>query len=83
MTIKNLYPDSRPQSIYNVINGRPELPAASTFSRSLEATYFDSTGNIQIVLVHQPVTVDDSNQFGSSTGGEEDFNITFQGVVVQ
>ena len=41
------------------------------------------TGNIQIILVHQPETVDDSNQFGSTTGGEEDFNITFQGVVVQ
>ena len=26
---------------------------------------------------------DDSNQFGSTTGGEEDFNITFQGVEVQ
>lgn len=41
------------------------------------------TGNLQIILVHQPETANDSNQFGSTTGGEEDFNITFQGVVVQ
>ena len=41
------------------------------------------TGNIQIILVHQPVTVDDSNEFGISSGGDEDFNITFLGVVVQ
>ena len=41
------------------------------------------TGNLQIILVHQPETADDSNQFGSTTGGEEDFNITFQGVEVQ
>ena len=41
------------------------------------------TGNLQIILVHQPETAYDSNQFGSTTGGEEDFNITFQGVEVQ
>ena len=41
------------------------------------------TGNLQIILVHQPETADDSNQFGSTTGGEEDFNITFQGVLIQ
>ena len=48
MTIKNLYPDSRPQSIYNVINGRPELPAASTFSRASQAGYFDADGLFKI-----------------------------------
>ena len=41
------------------------------------------TGNIQIILVHEPDSVDDSDQFGTTTGGEEDFNITFQSVVVQ
>ena len=41
------------------------------------------SGNLQIILVHEPETADDSNQFGSTTGGEEDFNITFQGVEVQ
>jgi hypothetical protein len=41
------------------------------------------TGNIQIILVHEPDSADDSNQFGTTTGGEEDFNITFQSVVVQ
>ena len=42
-----------------------------------------STGNLQIILVHEPDSADDSNQFGITTGGEEDFNITFQGVEVQ
>ena len=41
------------------------------------------SGNLQIILVHEPDSADDSNQFGSTTGGEEDFNITFQGVEVQ
>ena len=41
------------------------------------------TGNIQIILVHEPDSADDSNQFGTTTGGEEYFNITFQSVVVQ
>ena len=41
------------------------------------------TGNLQIILVHQPETANDSNQFGSTSGGEEDFNITFQGVLIQ
>ena len=54
MTIKNLYPKSRPQSIYNVINGRPELPAASTFSRASEATYVDANGIIQTAAVDEP-----------------------------
>lgn len=54
MTIKNLYPKSRPQIIYNVVNGRPELPAASAFSRASEATYVDSTGIIQTAAIDEP-----------------------------
>ena len=54
MTIKNLYPSSRPQSIYNVINGRPELPAASTFSRASEATYVDGGGIIRTAPTGEP-----------------------------
>jgi len=42
-----------------------------------------SPGNVQIVLIHEPTTVDDSNEFGTVTGGEEDFNITFTGVEIQ
>ncbi|WP_157957236.1 type 1 periplasmic binding fold superfamily protein [Winogradskyella tangerina] len=40
------------------------------------------TGNLQIRLIHEPTSVDDSNEFGSATGGSEDFNITFTGVVI-
>ena len=54
MTIKNLYPKSRPQNIYNVINGRPELPAASTFSRASEATYTDANGIIKTAAIDKP-----------------------------
>ena len=54
MTIKNLYPKSRPQTIYNVINGRPELPSSSAFSRASEATYVDSTGIIQTADADEP-----------------------------
>jgi hypothetical protein len=42
-----------------------------------------STGNIQIILIHEPTSVDDSDGFGSSTGGSEDLNLTFTGVVIQ
>lgn len=43
-----------------------------------------STGNnLQIILVHVPATADDSNEFGSTTGGDEDFNITFTGIEIQ
>lgn len=42
-----------------------------------------STGNIRIQLVHQPTTTDDSDNFGSATGGSDDLNITFTGVVIQ
>ena len=54
MSIRNLYPKARPQTIYNVINGRPELPAASTFSRASEATYVDAGGIIQTAAVDEP-----------------------------
>lgn len=54
MTIKNLYPKSRPATIYNVINGRPELPAASTFSRASEATYVDGGGITQTAAAGEP-----------------------------
>ena len=54
MTIKNLYPKARPQAIYNVINGRPELPADSKFSRASEATYVDANGIIQTAGVEEP-----------------------------
>jgi len=42
-----------------------------------------STGNIRIQLVHQPTTTDDSDNFGSATGGSDDLNITFTGVSIQ
>ena len=54
MTIKNLYPKARPQIIYNVINGRQELPAASTFSRASEGTYVDAGGIIRTAAVDEP-----------------------------
>lgn len=41
-----------------------------------------STGNVQISLVHEPTSVDDSTEFGSVMGGSEDINITFTGVVI-
>ncbi|WP_431157672.1 hypothetical protein [Winogradskyella poriferorum] len=41
-----------------------------------------SNGNLQIRLIHEPSTVDDSNEFGSATGGSEDFNITWTGVAI-
>ena len=42
-----------------------------------------SMGNLQIILVHEPEGADDSDEFGSVTGGEEDFTITFTMVEVQ
>ena len=42
-----------------------------------------STGNLQITLVHEPTGADDSNEFGSVTGGSEDINITFSGAEIQ
>ncbi|MDT0559531.1 hypothetical protein RM697_12780 [Ichthyenterobacterium sp. W332] len=41
-----------------------------------------SSGNLQIRLIHEPSSVDDSNEFGSTTGGSEDFNITFNNVAI-
>ena len=41
-----------------------------------------SNGNLQIRLIHEPTTVDDSDEFGSATGGSEDFNITWTGVAI-
>jgi hypothetical protein len=54
MSIQNLYPKARPQTIYNVINGRPELPAASTFSRASIGTYVDANGIIKTAAVDEP-----------------------------
>lgn len=42
-----------------------------------------STGSLEITLVHEPVGASDSNPFGSVTGGEEDFNITWTGLQIQ
>jgi len=42
-----------------------------------------STGNVQIILVHEPEGADDSDEFGSVTGGSEDINITFSNVEIQ
>jgi len=42
-----------------------------------------STGNVQIRLIHEPSSVDDSNEWGSATGGSEDLNITFMNVDIQ
>lgn len=43
-----------------------------------------STGNLSITLVHEATSVDDAgnNNLGSTTGGEEDFNITFMNVSI-
>jgi hypothetical protein len=54
MTIKNLYPKSRPATIYNVINGRPELPGSNRFTRDSVATYVDRTGTIQAAAIDEP-----------------------------
>lgn len=39
-----------------------------------------STGNISFRLVHEPATVDDTNPFGTATGGSDDINITFEDI---
>lgn len=54
MTIKNLYPKARPYIIYNVINGRPELPAQASFSRTSTGTYVDRAGIIRTAAVDEP-----------------------------
>mgnify|MGYP001826269448 CR=1 FL=1 len=42
-----------------------------------------STGEVQITLIHEPTSTDDSNGFGTVTGGSEDLNITFNSVEIQ
>ncbi|WP_179007874.1 type 1 periplasmic binding fold superfamily protein [Winogradskyella forsetii] len=42
-----------------------------------------STGNLQIVLTHEPTSTDDSDGFGTVTGGSEDLIITFNNVEIQ
>ena len=42
-----------------------------------------STGNLQVQLFHEPTTVDDSNEFGTVAGGEDEVNVTFTGVTIQ
>lgn len=42
-----------------------------------------SMGSIRIQLIHLPVTADDSDNFGSATGGSDDLNITFTNVEIQ
>mgnify|MGYP001280318724 CR=1 FL=1 len=69
-----------------MIRDASDLAGAGGSSLGVSTTWTSGaagTGNLQIILVHQPETTDDSDQFGSTTGGEEDFRITFQGVVVQ
>ena len=63
MTIQNLYPTQRPEIIYNVINGRNELPVNSTFSRASQGTYIDSDGQIKTADVNQP-----RFQYSAATG---------------
>lgn len=41
------------------------------------------TGTITLRLVHLPTTVDDSDEFGSVTGGSTDVDVTFTGVVIE
>ena len=54
MSITNKYPKSRPSGIYNVINGRPELPVQSEFTRATEATYVDKDGVIKVAAIDEP-----------------------------
>jgi hypothetical protein len=41
------------------------------------------TGTFTIILTHEPEGPDDSDPLGSVTGGETDFEITFEFVVIQ
>ena len=69
-----------------MIRDASDLAGASGSSLGVSTTWTTGaagTGNLQIILVHEPDSADDSNQFGSTTGAGEDFNITFQSVVVQ
>jgi len=64
MTIKNIYPSQRPDIIYNVINGREELPVNAENSRAGEASYVDANGFIQTAEAnvprfdHDPITLE-------------------------
>lgn len=42
-----------------------------------------SSGNLQIILTHEPTSVDDSDEFGAATGGSQDFNIVFENINIQ
>jgi len=41
------------------------------------------TGNITLRLFHESETVNDSDEFGSQTGGSTDVDVTFTGVVIE
>lgn len=53
MTIRNLYPAQRPTIIYNVINGRKQLPVNSTFERQSIGTYVDVTGILKTAEINE------------------------------
>ncbi|SEB41749.1 hypothetical protein SAMN04489761_0586 [Tenacibaculum sp. MAR_2009_124] len=42
-----------------------------------------SSGNVQIALIHEPDSTDDSNEWGTVQGGSEDINLTFTGVKIE
>ncbi|MBV7268185.1 type 1 periplasmic binding fold superfamily protein [Winogradskyella luteola] len=42
-----------------------------------------STGSITLQLFHESESVDDTNEFGTQTGGSTDVNIIFTGVSIQ
>jgi len=54
MTIQNLYTKQRPDIIYNVINGREELPVNAEFARDDDSTYVDSNGVIKAAAPNVP-----------------------------
>ena len=54
MTIRNLYPSQRPTIIYNVINGRRELPVNAAYSRASAGTYVDIDGLVKTAAVDEP-----------------------------
>ena len=69
MTIRNLYPKARPQIIYNIVNGRPDLPVQAEFSRSSEALYVDKDGLIKAAAVDQPRFKTTSNRRADGGAG--------------
>ena len=54
MTIKNLYPRQRPSIIYNVINGRPELPVNGVYAQASETYYYASDLALTKAGVNEP-----------------------------